>query len=912
MPRPLSSPSVDSRNRFAGRSLLLCLVTCYLFALPAHAQTYSFSLLSTSASLPSTDGTSVVFEKSDGIDVIPFAGGTTTNLVPTTTPGGVGAVGPPILRSSIVYYAGSDGYYSVPLTGGTPTRITPTTTGTGQTITPAALPVALAPNDTGIPGIPLPVPSVGSDLFIPSAGGAVFTANLTSSGGASDLVVLQLSPEGTLSTVIDSNALSGCSRITNFATDGTIYAAWALSSSNHVLLLENNSPSLTCSNVLLDLGDYGDTAMGQQGTYRTGTLPGQPVSGAIMAQFFAPSTVIDAGYIYFTATLTLSSTTSNHGYYSGIFRIQPGGTLQKVVATTDAVGAGVSPDSSITPFLFCSSFGVQGNYLAFGGCGLSQYGFANPSFPNAGPYNTQFFFYNQSTSAISQVATANSQLSTNEFVYSYNTASPGQAGLSASGKLAFLSDSFDVVNHVAVTQGNYLYSVDLAHLSAATTTTLVASPYPGLYGTATSLTATVATAGTSAPTGTVAFSDDGSIFATTTLGSGGIATASAPLLTGGTHSLSATYGGDGSNAISTGTETLLVNTATPTVTLTASPSSSSTYGSSLGFLATTTGVTGAANPTGNYNVDDGTVMLIQGVGGSFSISSLRVGSHSITATYVGDANYAAASSPAVSVTVSAASTATALTASPTAAVFGDAVVLSAGVTAGGGTPSSTVNFTANGSAIGSATLDGTGHATLTTTSLPVGTDSIQAVFAGSMYYPTSTSSTVSVTITAPSFGISTTTPSLTIPQGQSGTDTISITPSGNFTSPIVFGCTGLPAYATCSFSPNNVAPGLSVVTTTLTVATDVKVSAVLSRATVWYAGLLLLGFGLLGGRRRMRRTMPRLLALVLLMVGMGALGACGSGVVAAAITPTGTSTVTATATSGSIVQTLPLSITIAP
>ena len=145
---------------------------------------------------------------------------------------------------------------------------------------------------------------------------------------------------------------------------------------------------------------------------------------------------------------------------------------------------------------------------------------------------------------------------------------------------------FDAYNADPTTGYNLvtgLGSVNASHLAAAitalgsvTTTTITSSQNPANYGASVTFTATVTTAGTNAPTGTVTF-DDG----TTALGTGTLSTVSGAqvatfattTLSAGTHSITAVYGGDANNAGSTSSPlTQTINPATFTFVSTGGPS----------------------------------------------------------------------------------------------------------------------------------------------------------------------------------------------------------------------------------------------------------------------------------------------------------------------------------------------------
>jgi hypothetical protein len=117
-----------------------------------------------------------------------------------------------------------------------------------------------------------------------------------------------------------------------------------------------------------------------------------------------------------------------------------------------------------------------------------------------------------------------------------------------------------------------------------------------------------------------------------------------------------------------------------------------------------------------------------------------------------------------------------------------------------------------------------------------------------------------------------------IQPGMSAAFSFTLAPaSGSFPSPITLSATGLPAGASCSFSPATVTPGSGSVTTALTLQTASSASAAL--ATGWGAiALLLLPFF---ASRRMRRVLQRtpLLAIALLLFTLGSvagLAGCGS------------------------------------
>jgi hypothetical protein len=183
-----------------------------------------------------------------------------------------------------------------------------------------------------------------------------------------------------------------------------------------------------------------------------------------------------------------------------------------------------------------------------------------------------------------------------------------------------------------------------------------------------------------------------------------------------------------------------------TETAVSSSANPSVFGKSVMLTATVGAVSlGSGTPTGSVEFFDGASSL--GIGplssgiATLSISSLSVASHSITAKYSGDANFAASTSPAISEVVNQASTSTALTSSTNPSVFGQSVMLRAMVSfvpPGSGTPTGSVEFFDGSFSLGTSPLS-SGIATLSTASLSVTSHSITAKYSGNVNFVTSTS-----------------------------------------------------------------------------------------------------------------------------------------------------------------------------
>jgi len=280
---------------------------------------------------------------------------------------------------------------------------------------------------------------------------------------------------------------------------------------------------------------------------------------------------------------------------------------------------------------------------------------------------------------------------------------------------------------------------------ANSTVSLGSSAQPSVFGQSVTFTVTVAAAAPAAgtPTGTVIFKLDGIAQPAVTLGANDQATFTpATTLSVGPHTITATYSGDTNfNGSSAAPFSQIVGQAsTVTTAVTAAPISS-VFGQAVTFTTTVSALPpGAGTPGGTVSFFDNGTLLGSGslANGSASFTTtatqLAVGSnHVITATYLGNANFLASTSPATSYAVARASTTTTVSGAPLPSVFGQAVTFTATVSAvspGSGTPSGVVTFLDGTTALGTGTLSG-GKASFTTSSaLSVGTHNITASYGG--------------------------------------------------------------------------------------------------------------------------------------------------------------------------------------
>jgi hypothetical protein len=326
------------------------------------------------------------------------------------------------------------------------------------------------------------------------------------------------------------------------------------------------------------------------------------------------------------------------------------------------------------------------------------------------------------------------------------TAITGQIGLSAAGVATYSTANLAVGSH-GITA---VYSGDLKHfpgtsnlvtqiVNEGTATTLISSSNPSAVGQNVTFTATVTTphGGGVVPDGQVVFSDGATILGSVVLGANGKASYSTATLINGLHAITAAYGGDAAKQILASTSaTLDQEVQAPSTTALTSKPNPSTYGVTVTFTTTVT-PNGIVAPTGVVDILDGgveigTATLVGTTGvGTFQTASLAVGDHIMTAKYRGSPSDASSLSPPITQHVNKTQTQTTLGANPDPGIAGtpDAITATVQVLVGAGIPTGTVTFTDGGVAIGTATLNAAGKATINPI-LAAGQHSIVASYAG--------------------------------------------------------------------------------------------------------------------------------------------------------------------------------------
>jgi FtsP/CotA-like multicopper oxidase with cupredoxin domain len=255
--------------------------------------------------------------------------------------------------------------------------------------------------------------------------------------------------------------------------------------------------------------------------------------------------------------------------------------------------------------------------------------------------------------------------------------------------------------------------------------------------------------GTGVPTGTIQFSIDGAnVGGVLTLNAAGRATYSTATLSAGSHNVIATYSGSAVFA-GGGSATFIqvVNQAASTTVVTSNRNPASVFGQSVTFTARVTPL--AATGSVQFSIDGspfgGSVVLDATGRATLVISTLPVGSHTISAAYSGNTNYLA-STGSLTRPVNKANSRTVVTTSGTPARPGATVTFTATVGAvapGVGIPTGTVQFVIDGvNAGGPLALNSSGQAAFSISTLALGLHRVSAVYVGDAGFNASTSANI--------------------------------------------------------------------------------------------------------------------------------------------------------------------------
>lgn len=561
-------------------------------------------------------------------------------------------------------------------------------------------------------------------------------------------------------------------------------------------------------------------------------VPASPSQVGASVTFTATITVPDGGTYPLDGTVTF--TDSLVALPNNTAAIVGGVATYTTAALVQGVNAITATYTPATTTL------IQGSAATLKQDVVSTSGVTLTSAPNPSTYGTQVTFAVSIPDAGTTAATGKVNiviLPQGQTTPTYNLTAT-LAGDPATGTANISTLPVGTYTATATYPGNSNYGASTGTLATPqvvsqvqSTTTLTANPNPAISGQAIAITATVTpSTGTVTPTGTVTFTDtfNGATvtLGTPTLTAKGTATINPANLAAGTHSIVATYAGDTDDAGSASAAlSLVINLATTTTTVTAAPSPA-VIGATITFTATVATNPAGGSPTGavTFTAAGGAGNIALGaanlVGGKATVtySTLPAGTHTITAAYAGDTNDAT-SSGTTSETVGLIPTTTDLS---TATVNGAdvliAIVQNSGVV--GPTPTGTVTFYNGTTAIGSATLDANGVASLTP-NLPTGSYTVTAKYGGDGSHSPSTSTSITITGQASNFTLTATPSTVTLATTKNTTLKVTLTSISGFTDTIGLGCASLPAGVNCEFS--NVSVPLSAngtATTQLTIDTN--------------------------------------------------------------------------------------------
>jgi hypothetical protein len=302
----------------------------------------------------------------------------------------------------------------------------------------------------------------------------------------------------------------------------------------------------------------------------------------------------------------------------------------------------------------------------------------------------------------------------------------------------------------------------------------------------------------------------------------------------------------------------------------------------------------------------GTITLDAAGKGALNTSALTAGSHNLTFTYGGDANFPEGSE-SLTQRVMPAATTLQLASSRNPSVAGDTIQLTATVAPSVATGTVTFTISQNGSAVESHSAAlASGVATLSITDLAAGTYQVQAAYSGDGSYGPSTSTTLTQVVNAagiPDFTLSLVNRASDVTSGTSWSSGINVNGVDGFSGNVTLSCSsGLDPTMKCAFSPVTVLAGsqsnLSISTVGRTVTT---VSAI-----GFPCLLALLGF------RKRRSYLAIVLLLLASLGGTLALNGCGTSnrFVQQDGTPPGTYAITVIGTSGTLTHTVTVQVVV--
>ena len=572
---------------------------------------------------------------------------------------------------SVTFYDDATTLGSAPLSGGIATFATTVLTAGADSIT------AVYNGDTNFVGSTSPVLSqtIEQDgtaaTVIASAGPSVFGQSVTFTATVSPAAPGGGTPTGTVifedgSTVLGSLTLNG--GVATLASSG-------LSVANHKI-------------TAIYGGDGNFT--GSQSKTLTQTV----TKDATTTTASSSATPSDFGRsVTFTATVIAAA--PGGGTPTGTVTFKDGSTRLGKGTLSDGTASITTSSLAVATHSITVSYGGDGDFTTSASASLSQV--VNQDGTTTSLISaTDPSVYGQSvtfTAAVSATAPG-SGTPTGRVTFFDGSTSLGSASLksgSASFTARALPTGTDSITASYGGSGNFTTSTSAAVVQtvnqAGTTTAVSSRTNPSVFGQSVTLTATVGALapGSGTPTGTVTFLDGTDILGTVTE-SGGKATLKTTAMAAGSHTITVSYSGDGNFVASTSGSLIQTINQASTATKVKSSDRSAVFGESLTFTATVSAVSpGSGTPTGSVTFYNGSTSLgtatLSGGTGTFSISTLPVGTDAITAVYGGDSNFVNSTSSILNQAVKQTSTTSAVTSSLNPSTSGQAVTLTATITA---------------------------------------------------------------------------------------------------------------------------------------------------------------------------------------------------------------------------------------
>ncbi|MDB5352689.1 MAG: hypothetical protein JWN86_3936 [Planctomycetota bacterium] len=552
-------------------------------------------------------------------------------------------------------------------------------------------------------------------------GAGIPSGTVTFMDGSTSLGTGTLDEDG-VASLVSSSLVSASHTITAIYSGDTNFAGSASS----------GMPQDVCQvdTVTTVFSSANPSVFGQSVTFTAFVSPLSPGSGMPTGTvtFMDGSAVLGSGTLdgSGTATFSIGSLTTATHSITAVYA----GDSNDNASTSEATSQVINPSGTVTTFSSSITPSVFGQSVTFTAS-------VSASSPGSGLPSGSIAFMDGSTSL-------------------------GMSAIDGSGNASFTISSLSVRSHTitAVFQGDTNFAASISDPVtqevdlASTAAILTSSADPGVMGQSVTFTATIVpvTPGSGIPTGDVTFMEGSGVLGSGTLDASGVATFSTSALSVGGHLITAIYSGDSEYLSSLSDATSQIVGQATTTAILSSSSASSVFGQSVTFTATVVTVSpGSGTATGVVTFFDGETFIGTGTLDSsgvatFSTSTFSLASHTITAVYGGDANYFASSTDTSSLFVSQAATTTSVASSGNPGVFGQSVTFTATVAAvspGSGTSSGTVSFFDGATLLGTAILNGSGIAILSTSSLLVGSHSITASYSGDTNYSAGTPATMS-------------------------------------------------------------------------------------------------------------------------------------------------------------------------